>query len=73
MEKVYLDVSINMDAFAVSIVDSLRDDEKVFELIKTLDLVVGEWFFTARLRDYFNSEMEKEDDRLADRDLEIDE
>jgi hypothetical protein len=37
-----------------------KNRQDLFELIKTIDLTVAELDFTEKLRDYFVSEMEKE-------------
>ena len=54
-------VNVNTDFF-VSELCTFHTKEEIFELIKSIDLEIGEYEFTRDLRDYFISEMEKEDE-----------
>lgn len=51
---------MDLEDLASGIVSS-SNAEEIFELIKELDLFVADYDFTLKLRDYFESEMKKED------------
>ena len=63
MVSIYLDIDIR--ELVQNITTSLTREE-LFDFIKEIDATIAEYDFTEKLRDYFVSEMEKEDEYMKE-------
>lgn len=60
MNKVYLNVGFKADELAFAL--NQLDNDSIFELIKAVDDLVGEYEFTERLAQHFQSVLDKENE-----------